>query len=171
MRMYSSTASVTLPLKVEYTCCFCENVIVDEDQKMTLSASSHGSMNPSPKLNDEARARLARTAASAMQRIESGNFRPAYLTCTCSSCGKKQPWASYIKPKAWAFVLLALSILFVISFIVSWDSMSLELTPAMVIVPAAMAVPTIVIEVANFITGRKVAKLDKRYLPRISFKN
>ena len=167
MKMYSSVASTSIPLRVDYLCCFCEQENTDEDQYVELKAQSHGSIAPSPKLDSEARERLMEKYASTLQEVEQGNYRAAYLTCTCKACGKRQPWASYIRAPVWTIVLFVLGIVLMLFALSRRDE--IIISPRLLILPA-MLVPFIVIELLNWFTTRKVSRLDAKHLPRVTIR-
>ena len=167
MKMYSTVASATIPLHVEYTCCFCEKENVDDDQYLALKAQSGGSLNPSPKQGDEARQRLSDKAAAISQDLAHGSYSSMHLTCACASCGRRQPWASFAKIPVWAIVLFGLAVAMALFLLANLENAIIS--PRLLILPA-MAVPLIVYAVRNLITSMKISRLDQKYLPRVTLR-
>ena len=164
MKTYSAVATASTRVRVEYTCCHCGKENVDDNQYITAKGQSHGSLNYSPRMANEARQKVAEKASSIAGDVARGDYRSAYLTCTCPSCGKRQPWASYVRLPAWAIGLACFGAATILYMVAKWN----EITPGPgIAVVLAMPVPLIAFAVKNLLASRKVAKLDPKYLPRI----
>ena len=166
MRMYSSVASASIPLRVEYLCCHCEKENVDNSQFIHLKAESGGSLVQSPNLSLEARKRLNDRIQNTIQDISQGKYRSAYLTCTCSECGKRQPWASFIKTPTWSIVLFVLGVLGLLTCLGRGGEIPSPVRA--VVLTTLMILPMAVIELRNLFFSKKVSRLDGKYLPRLS---
>ena len=165
MKMYSSIANASVPVHVDYICCYCETANADESQSVDLKAQSHGSLSPSEKLDNEARDLLSRKAALILQELSGGEYQSAHLTCTCSKCGKRQPWASYRKIPIWAIVLFVVGVLMILFMLFNWEKVIIG--PRLLIFPVFL-MPLLVFAIHNLIVTKKVSGLDRRYLPRIA---
>lgn len=167
MKVYSTVSEASARMQVNYRCCYCDYENSDDNQYIQAKAQSHGGLNPTPSMVDESRERAAEKMQSQLELLSKGDLRTAYLTCSCAKCGKRQPWASYVKTPVWAIVLACLCVILLFGIAANWENV--QLNPRVVVI-LAMPIPLLVIVIRNAITSGKVARLDKRYLPRVTLK-
>lgn len=166
MKVYSTKASSSVHLRVDYQCSYCDQMNSDSSQYLVANAESHGSLYPSSSQAIEAKQRVAEKIQTQISDIGKGDLQSAHLTCVCSSCGKRQAWASFMKYPVWAIVLFVLWIILVIALISRWGQFAFR--PQQLIIPL-MPIPLIVIAVNNLLVKSKVSRLDPKYLPKISY--
>lgn len=165
MKIYSARATSSIHVRVDYRCSYCDKTNSDDSQYLIADAESGGSLYSSPDQADEAKQRAAAKMKSQISDINQGKLQSAHLSCVCSSCRKKQVWASFIKYPVWTIVLFVLGIICGIAALSRWGQFELQLRQ--LIIPL-MLIPLIVIAVHNLLTKLKVSRLDPKYLPKIS---
>ena len=82
-----------------------------------------------------------------------------------AACGRRQPWASFMKYPVWAVVLFVLGVIAGLTALKNWGQF--DLSPRQLLIPA-MLLPLVVIFVRNLLARTKLSRLDPQYLPKIS---
>ncbi len=165
MNMYSAKATSSIRLRVDYKCCYCQHENSDGDQFLVAAAQSHGSMFPSAKLSSEASQKVSEKMEGMILDMSHGRLESAHLNCACSACGRRQPWASFMKYPVWAVVLFVLGVIAGLTALKNWGQF--DLSPRQLLIPA-MLLPLVVIFVRNLLARTKLSRLDPQYLPKIS---
>ncbi len=165
MRIYSVKATSSIHLRVEYRCSYCNSVNCDDGQYLVANAESHGSVISTPGQTTEANQKAADKLEAQIRDIGQGNLQSAHLKCVCSSCGKRQLWASYMKYPIWTIVVCIIGVMLGFSLLSRWGEF--EFLPQQLLVPL-MPIPLIVIFVHNLLIKSKVSRLDPMYMPKIS---
>lgn len=166
MKVYSTKATSSIRLRVDYKCCYCQQMNSDDQQYLVANAESHGSLSPSYAQANEARQRASDKMKDMIVDIGQGSLQSAHLTCACSACGKRQPWASYVRYPVWAIVLCVLGVILVIGALARIGQFSFNARQLLI---PMMPIPLIAIAVRNLLVKSKVSRLDPQYLPKVSF--
>ena len=172
MSVYQAVATVRIPINTYYTCAFCDKNNEDRKQVLVVRGESGSAFSRDNRLTAAADMEAKGRAANVLSEISNGDFRHAYLTCECSSCHKRQPWAHFIAKKDWMTQAFAIGafvvIIWLIFMIVVPDKVTLPV--GAVIICGVLTLPYLFIMLHNAIWVKRTQGVNPKYLPRIEIK-